>query len=63
MIRQEDHEKNVYFLIYVCASVPVYVYAFPSLFNDKIVCKFSENVKSKLYHIENSKTRGLTVKI
>ena len=30
---------------------------------DKIfVCKFSKkNVKSKLYHIENSKTRGQTV--
>ena len=25
------------------------------------VCKFSENVKSKLYHTENSKTRGQTV--
>ena len=30
--------------------------------DDKIfVCKFSKNVKSKLYHIENSKTRGQTV--
>ena len=26
------------------------------------VCKFSNNVKSKLYHIKNSKTRGPTVK-
>ena len=24
----------------------------------KLVCKFSKNTKSKLYHIENSKTRG-----
>ena len=63
MIRQEDREQNVSFLIYVCASMPVYVYAFRSLFNDKIVYKFSENVKSKLYHIENSKTRGQTVLI
>ena len=30
--------------------------------DDKIsVCKFSKNVKPKLYHIENSKTRGQTV--
>ena len=30
--------------------------------NDKIfVCKFSKNVNSKLYHIENSNTRGQTV--
>ena len=30
--------------------------------DDKIfVCKFSKNVKSKLYHIENLKTRGQTV--
>ena len=29
---------------------------------DKIfVCKFSENIKSKIYHIENSKTKGQTV--
>ena len=26
-----------------------------------LVCKFSKNTKSKLYHIENSKTRGQTV--
>ena len=26
-------------------------------------CKFLKNVKSKLYHIENSKTIGQTVKI
>ena len=27
--------------------------------DDKIFsCKFSENIKSKLYHIENAKTRG-----
>ena len=25
------------------------------------ICKFSNNVKYKLYHIENSKTRGQTV--
>ena len=31
-------------------------------FRHKIfVCKFSKNVKSKLYHIENSKTRRQTV--
>ena len=24
-------------------------------------CKFSKNIKSKLYHTENSKTRGQTV--
>ena len=30
--------------------------------DDKIfVCKFSKNVKSKLYHIVNSMTRGPTV--
>ena len=30
--------------------------------DDKIfVCKFSKNGKSKLYHTENSKTRGQTV--
>ena len=30
--------------------------------DDKIfICKFSKNVKSKLYHIENSKTRRQTV--
>ena len=30
--------------------------------DDKIfACKLSKNVKSKLYHIENSKTRGQTV--
>ena len=30
--------------------------------DDKIsICKFSKNVKSKLYHIEHSKTRGQTV--
>ena len=30
--------------------------------DDKIfVCTFSKNVKAKLYHIENSKTRGQTV--
>ena len=30
--------------------------------DDKIfVCKFSKNVKSKLYYIENSATRGQTV--
>ena len=29
--------------------------------NKLFVCKFSKNVNSKLYHIENSKTRGLTV--
>ena len=30
--------------------------------DDKIfVCKFSKHVKSKLYYIENSKTRGQTV--
>ena len=30
--------------------------------DDKIfVCKFSKNVKTKLYHDENSKTRGQTV--
>ena len=30
--------------------------------DDKIfVCKFSKNVKFKLYHTENSKTRGQTV--
>ena len=30
--------------------------------DDKIlVCKFSKNVKSKLYHIKNSKTRGQIV--
>ena len=30
--------------------------------DDKIfVSKFSKNVKSKIYHIENSKTRGQTV--
>ena len=30
--------------------------------DDKIfVCKFSKNVKSKLYPIENSETRGQTV--
>ena len=29
--------------------------------NDKIfVCKYSKNMKSKLYNIENSKTRGQT---
>ena len=28
-----------------------------------VVCKFSKNVMSKLYHIENSKPRGQTVKI
>ena len=30
--------------------------------DDKVfVCKLSKNVKSKLYYIENSKTRGQTV--
>ena len=30
--------------------------------DDKIfVCRFSKNVKPKLYHIENSKTKGQTV--
>ena len=30
--------------------------------DDKVfVSKFSKNYKSKLYHIENSKTRGQTV--
>ena len=30
--------------------------------DDKIfVCKFSKKVRAKLYHIENSKTRGQTV--
>ena len=30
--------------------------------DDKIfVCKFSKNAKSKLYHIETSRTRGKTV--
>ena len=29
--------------------------------NKMFVCKFSKNFKSKLYHIENSKTRGQTV--
>ena len=30
--------------------------------DDKIfICKFSKNVKSKLYHTKNSKTRGQTV--
>ena len=27
------------------------------------ICKFSKNVKSKIYHIENRKTRGQTVQI
>ena len=32
--------------------------------DDKIfICKFSKKFKSKLYHIENSKTRGQTVEI
>ena len=30
--------------------------------DDKIfVCKFLKNAKSKLYHIDNSKTRGQTL--
>ena len=29
--------------------------------NKILVCKFSKNVKAKLYRIENSKTRGQTV--
>ena len=29
--------------------------------NKIFICKFSKKVKSKLYHIENSKTRGQTV--
>ena len=29
--------------------------------NKMFVCKFSKNVKSKLYQTENSKTRGQTV--
>ena len=29
--------------------------------NKIFVCKFSKNIKSKLYHIENSKTRGQTI--
>ena len=30
--------------------------------DDKMfICKFSKNVKSKIYHTENSKTRGQTV--
>ena len=31
--------------------------------NKIFVCKFSKNVKSMLYHTENSKTRGQTVQI
>ena len=27
--------------------------------NTILICKFSKNVKSKLYHIENSKTKDL----
>ena len=34
---------------------------FNSLTTKKHTTKFSKNIKSKLHHIENSKTRGQTV--
>ena len=54
----------------LCAYVQVCVFMFCASVNsltikkadDKIfVCGFSKNVKSKLYHKENSKIRGQTV--
>ena len=33
----------------------------PKSRRQNFVCKFSNNVKSKLYHIENPKTRGQTL--
>ena len=52
--------KSKNFLI--CYAVLVLNFLTPQKADNKIfVCKFSKNVKSKLYHIENSKTRGQTV--
>ena len=39
----------------------LYFFNYQKADNKIFVCKFSKNVKSKLYHIENSKTRGQTV--
>ena len=46
-------------------NVVFLLFSFNSLTTEKqttkFVCKFSKNIKSKLYYIENSKTRGQTL--
>ena len=46
----------------VSGGFPTYsFFNYQKVDNKTFVCKFSKNVQSKLYHIENSMTRGQTV--
>ena len=50
--QEQNKTKRIFYLVSVIVSTNQKA-------DDKIfVCKFSKNIKSKLYHIENSKTRG-----
>ena len=57
----------VFVSVIIAAKLALLIFSWHLTFNyqkadNKIfVCKFSKNVKSKLHHTENSKTRGQTV--
>ena len=48
-----DNER----LCAVETAFTIYLFHYQKADDKVFVCKFSKNVKSKLYHIENSKTR------
>ena len=52
------HNEPPYLDLYCMPSLSLYL---PKADDKIFVCKFSKNVKSKLYHIEKSKTIGRTV--
>ena len=62
-LRKSKHFSVILHVQELLISLSEKVYLFNNQkADDKIfVCKFSKNVKSKLYYIENSKTRGQTV--
>ena len=60
----EENDSTVPLLFnYQIASTVPLLFNYQKADSKIFVCQFSRNVKSKLYHIENSKTRGQTVKI
>ena len=48
-------------IVYPVEAVRLTLYNYQRADDKIFVCKFSKNVKSKLYHIQNSTTRGQTV--
>ena len=52
---------NLVGFVRVAGWILVYLFNYQKVDNKFFGYKLSKNVKSKLYHIENSKTRGQTV--